>query len=75
MTEIHCQCYLRKGPVATTAWIPEEFAVIGRPIKLRKRGGEWDDGWVVEEVGARRLSTEVADREQDWKKQRQASDI
>lgn len=75
------------------AWIPEEFAVLEKYIKLRM--GEkpvvsenpveqclwssdkkvWEDGWRVTEVYNRAPESEVLSNSQDYKKQREASDI
>lgn len=35
------------GFMRTVSWIPVEFAVVGKKVKL-KIGNEWDEGWVVE---------------------------
>jgi hypothetical protein len=50
------QCRLNKsGMLDQVSWIPEQFAVLGKVLKLRNEGGEWDDGWVVKNVGDTRL--------------------
>ena len=41
---------LRRENVQTTSYIPEEYAVEGRTLSL-KRDGEWVDGWKVEGAG------------------------
>lgn len=40
------QCVLRKGNRYKTAWIPAEFAVTGKAVKLMD-----EDGWIVVSVG------------------------
>ena len=40
------QCYLEKGNVSQTAYIPQKFAKIGMFLKI-KRHSEWENGWVV----------------------------
>jgi hypothetical protein len=52
----YCQCRLQKTGKGVhweqTSFIPEEFAVEGKIIKLRDKEGVWDDGWEVMETGA-----------------------
>jgi hypothetical protein len=54
------QCRLVKrtatGELRLVSWIPEPFASAGRVVKLRDDAGDWDDGWVVREAGANRLT-------------------
>lgn len=39
--------------LSQTSFIPEEFAVVKRKIKIRERGEEgWDTGWEVKEVSS-----------------------
>jgi hypothetical protein len=56
--------------MSTISWIPEEFAVIGKFLKL-----DDDDGWRVKMVGARKGDKEVNERSRDYKKQRKGSDM
>lgn len=35
------------GFLRTVSWIPQEFAEVGRKLKL-KNNGVWESGWVVE---------------------------
>lgn len=69
----HRQCVMEKalpsGVMVTIGWIPEEFAVIGKFLRLKD-----DDGWQVKQIGARKGSKEVGERSRDHKKQRKASD-
>lgn len=79
------QCVLNKpfklkdgsvGVETITSWIPEQFAVKGNYIKvLDKQSFQWQDGWIVIEVGLRAPEEEVLERNQDYKHQRKASDI
>jgi len=39
------------GSVRTTSYIPQEFAKIGRVLRLKDDNVGWVDGWVVECVG------------------------
>jgi len=57
-TEIYKQCMLRKnngntGWTNQIAWIPDEFAKVGKYLELKKRDQEnWDNSWKVISVGA-----------------------
>ena len=48
------QCTLKKklskGVKTTTTFLPTEFSIVEKVIKLKDNNGEWDDGWVVESV-------------------------
>jgi hypothetical protein len=56
-----------------TSWIPEEFAVVGRVLRLRQ-GESWQDGWVVRTVGTRRLAEqEMPDTHSGIKRHRRAT--
>lgn len=41
------QCALQKGNTHHMAWIPEQFANVGRFIKIKKDDDTWEDGWEV----------------------------
>lgn len=59
---LYKQCRLVKnGITEQTSWIPEEFAVNGKVIKIRENG-VWDDGWVVESSGGQARTTEQIDQ-------------
>ena len=72
------QCNLEKkiptGVLRQVSWIPENFAIVGRYVKL-KEGDVWEDGWKVASVGARRSSDEAIARGRDYLKQRDSSDV
>jgi hypothetical protein len=49
------QCVLNKtiSPFAQMkkiGWIPENFAQVGKTLKLKDHKGKWDNHWTVEEV-------------------------
>lgn len=50
------QCKLEKKVGVSThtqvSFIPKEFAVLGRVIKLKQDDDTWDDGWKVVSVGS-----------------------
>lgn len=56
------------------SWIPEQFAKLGKFLKL-KEGDIWENGWKVAFVGGRMSRQERIDRGDDYKRQRKASDI
>ena len=39
----------------SVSFIPEEFAVIGKSLKLRDENKIWDSGWVVKTVSSIRV--------------------
>lgn len=57
----YCFCHLvrQMGDGITwemDSWIPKEYAVVGRILRLRTVGGEWEDGWWVKSAGEARES-------------------
>ncbi|WP_442511779.1 hypothetical protein SH528x_003507 [Novipirellula sp. SH528] len=51
----YVQCAMRRdiagGSVRTTSYIPQEFAKVGRVLRLKDDNVGWVDGWVVDFVG------------------------
>lgn len=82
-TTTYRQCHLvkkRKAPDAgelhQTSWIPSQFAVMNKVLKLKDEDGAWDNGWVVTSVGPyEKTEKEANEGTQLHKKQRRASDI
>jgi hypothetical protein len=72
------QCTLKRATAWHTSeqvsWIPEKFAKVGKVVKL-KEDGEWEDGWVVVHVGARKESHEVHAASHGHTKHRKRTDI
>jgi hypothetical protein len=70
------QCSMRRGNAVQRAWIPEKFAVEGKFLRLKDADtGAWEDGWKVISVSDAVLSSDiVAERSQDYKNTRRASD-
>lgn len=66
----YTQCRLRRGKVEQLAWIPSQFAVKNKSLRIK---GE--DGWRVIGVGATRPAAYVTTHRDDYRSQRQASDI
>jgi hypothetical protein len=75
------QCHMHRNTPAgkqhLTAWIPEKFATPDRILKLQDQSTkEWEDGWKVVSVGTSKVSSSIiAERSQDYKHTREASDI
>lgn len=74
MSDTSTQCKMSKWGQHYTAWIPTKFAKVGGYVKL-KLDGTWDDGWMVEEVFTTLPAKYVAERANDYKSTRKASDI
>lgn len=75
-SETHTQCELRhKDGRILVSWIPTAFAVPKRPLKLRERGAPWEDGWTVSACYSTLPTETVLAHEQDYKHQRETSDI
>jgi hypothetical protein len=55
-------------------WLPEKKAQIGKWLKL-KIDGAWENHWLVCETWEKKEARFVEDKERDFKKQREASDI
>ena len=64
------QCKFRKysngKTTYHTAWIPEQFARVSNYVKFKDENGEWDDGWLTEEVGTRAPEDHVLGHERDY---------
>jgi len=76
---VQCALFLRGDGTDGTAlisWIPEKYAVKGKPLKLKnRRTGEWVDGWVVQECWGKEKAALVESRERSYLHQREMSDI
>lgn len=64
------QCKLKKGDTISVAWIPEKFAKRGKWLKIKD-----EDGWQVIDIYGRAREDYVLTHSQDYKHQREASDI
>jgi len=53
----YVQCAMRRsiagGSMSLTSYIPQEFAKLGRTLRLKDDHDGWTSGWVVEIVGGR----------------------
>lgn len=69
--QTHIQCTVRCGDVHDVCWLPSKFAVEGKYIRIKD-----EDGWLVTGIGDLKLpSTYVEKQKNNWRSQRQASDI
>ena len=80
MSVLYRQCHMTKpqgeAVLHYTAWLPEQFAILGRVLKLRKDDAAWSDGWNVTFVSRTALSEDVVlKNSRSHLKQRKASDI
>ena len=62
----YCQCVLEKrNHVASVskqvAFIPKQFAVVSRSIRIKSDCGTWENGWVVKSVGAEMAENQLPD--------------
>lgn len=60
-----------------TAWIPKEFAILEKYIKIKKEDDTWEDGWQVKggTEGQTKTAVDADQLSQLYKKTRKASDI
>lgn len=72
------QCVLERkienGTINQISWIPEQFAKVGRFLKLLEKD-VWENGWQVVSVGGRQSREERIERGRDHVNQRKGSDI
>jgi hypothetical protein len=72
----YVQCSLKKQNTHHMAWIPEQFANIGKFIKIKKDDDTWEDGWeVMGKSDGVKTASDANDLSQLYKKTRKASDI
>ena len=72
----HVQCRpQRVNGVVTTSWIPQKYAKKGKYLKLKNDDGEWENGWQVIDTFGVRPTADIMERSQDYKHQREASDV
>jgi hypothetical protein len=69
------QCRLVRGAVCYTAWIPVEFAKVGKILRIR-RERVWEDGWVVKESSKETKSGKILEAyERNYRDHRKVTDI
>jgi hypothetical protein len=62
--DFYKQCKLIRNNTECTSWIPEQFAVVGKGLKL-KDGQNWINGWVVKEVYSRLAENQLPNFNKD----------
>lgn len=76
--DTYAQCSMERkvstGVQQHVAWIPNEFAVVGKYIRI-KFEETWIDGWLVTGVGAKKDWLYLELKSRDHLRQRKASDI
>ena len=73
--DLYAQCVLKRKNRTMTSWLPMKFSVAGKVLKLKDENDTWEDGWIVAEVGKVLDYDSVREKERDFTKQREASDI
>ena len=69
--EFYRQCALKRGSTSQVAWIPEEFARVGKVLRIKEQ-----DGWMVLSVSPTRESRDVlSDREREHIHHRSVTDV
>lgn len=58
------QCRLKRGATAQIAWIPQEFAKIGRYLEI-----QGENGWLVEGVYGRSAGEYLTTDGRDYRKE------
>ena len=60
---IYRQCQMTRksegGIQLQTSWLPDKFAGKGKALRLDIGDHQWEEGWVVKEVGKRGLPEET----------------
>ncbi len=77
MSKYFVQCELvRDNGTVMVSWIPEQFAVRGRKLRLLNNGtGRWEEGWRVTSTYTKKLAQWVLTCERDYLHQRDVSDV
>ena len=56
------QCRLQRGSSTQVSWIPAQFAIRGRVLRLRERGNDsWSDGWRVLDASGEKQLADITD--------------
>jgi hypothetical protein len=70
------QCRLQNNNRFLVSWIPEEYAIKGKTLKLQDRASKkWENGWVVLDTGARKPYDFIIEGSQDHRGWREVTDI
>lgn len=71
----YTQCRLQQRNVCQTAWIPSEFAKVGKWVIISKNRHAVERSWQVVGCGATLPAEYVLEHERNYRTRRQASDI
>ncbi len=73
----YLQCEISKNTKKIVTWLPDKYAKKGSFIKIKTDDNVWDNGWeVVSIYSAIKFDhNTMLKRSQDYKHQREASDI
>lgn len=67
---------VKDGTYVDVAWIPAEFAEVGRVLRIKDPHGLWVSGWRVDSASSNsRPGSYLNERSRDYRKARDASDI
>jgi len=70
--KMYCQCLLKRKlencSIIDVSWIPVEYAVIGKVLKLLKEDNSWENGWVVIKVYGMRNEEDILRMNWDYRK-------
>lgn len=76
----YVQCLLKKNLLNNvikmkTSWIPEQFANVGKVLKLKNKNNQWNDGWIVEKIFGECDKKTIEENERNYTIHRKATDI
>lgn len=75
LKDTYFQCSLKRKTGTLVSFIPENFAVLGKIVKL-KDDGKWTNGWKVEAISSISITGEDLDKiEKQYRVHRKVSDI
>ncbi len=73
MYYVQCKLEHSSGKILTS-WIPEKFAVKGKYLEI-KIDNNWENHWLIKETYAKQKEEYLLEKERDYLKQRNASDV
>jgi len=74
-SKTYTQCLLSLNEKQDVAYIPSQYAKVGKILKIKDDTNAWINGWKVEKTYFSEDEEYVLSHERDWDKQRKASDI
>lgn len=70
----YTQVRLYKDRGSYIIWIPSKFAKKGKYLNIHKNN-TWDNGWLIEETYNTKSFSQISEKERDYLKQREYSDV